>query len=45
MIRTIPSFLDQLEYEDIGGGLHGFTWPGVENNENPYQTIENHTKV
>ena len=45
MARTIPRCPDQLEYVEIGGGLGGVNWLGVENNENPYKTMENHTKV
>ena len=41
----VPSCPDQSEYAEIGGGLGGFSWPGMENHENPYQTLENHTKV
>ena len=44
MVRTIPRCPDQLEYVEIGGGLGGVNWPGVENNQNLYKTIENHTK-
>ena len=41
----VPSCPDQLEYAEIGGGLGGFSCPGMEINENPYKTFENHTKV
>ena len=43
--QPVPSCPDQLEYVEIGGGLGGFSWPGMENHENPYKTVENHTKV
>ena len=43
--QKVPGCPDQLEYVEIGGGLGGFSWPGMENHTNPYKTVENHTKV
>ena len=49
--QKVPGCPDQLEYVQIGGGLGGFSWLGMEHNENPYKTrksyksIENHRKL